>query len=767
MLLPNKQWRRPAYPLRTRLWIEWLAIAGLSGLLVILLVRHDATARLDNILYDRLGAFTQTEPDSAILIAAIDEASLARFGKWPWDRSRHAQFLNQLSEDPPDIVVFDILLSDQGKEPEDAALADAIASQPAVLLPAHFIAPGHNGAAFERIDPQPRFSRPALAVGHVNLTLDSDGILRRVALCASEGGKAPILPHIMEQAYRYRTGKSSSAAWQRAQNCTAPLLLPFAPRGAFSEISYSAIANGEVPSGFWKDRMVLAGATAIGLGDQYAVPSGDGGTLSGVEILGSIYTALERDDFIRPVGKAMTTALSLLALALLLAGFWRWTPRQALIASLGLIALLLMGSVTALWWRLWFPPGAALAGLALVYPLWGWRRLAAISDQMAADLSMLRQEPGLDPLIAARYALPADPVTEQSAALSATITQLRDLRRFVTDVIANLPDPMFLTDLEGHLLLANRKAKEILDDLPPGSAIELIVARLVDHEDRDDVHCFLTDTVGETEFVSFRNLNDRRPFLLHRARFLTGSGQQRGHIHYLADITALEEARQSREQMIEILSHDMRAPQSAILALLNSPTLLDSDVKRRIANHARRTMELAQNFVDMARMRDTPFDGSELILADLATEASDGLWPLASEHGIRLFVEDNGDDGFVIAESDILHRALINLIDNAIKFSPDGGTIRISIRKAVEEDRPSLCLQVFDDGPGIDAALLPHLFTRFVHSKHGKGRIHGTGLGLAFVAMVARRHGGLVRAQNRPEGGACFTLILPEAADEP
>ncbi len=74
-------------------------------------------------------------------------------------------------------------------------------------------------------------------------------------------------------------------------------------------------------------------------------------------------------------------------------------------------------------------------------------------------------------------------------------------------------------------------------------------------------------------------------------------------------------------------------------------------------------------------------------------------------------------------------------------------------------------LQICDEGPGIDADLLPRLFTRFAAHSAPDARIKSSGLGLTYVKAVVQRHGGTVEAQNRPEGGACFRMRLPEAAE--
>jgi len=106
----------------------------------------------------------------------------------------------------------------------------------------------------------------------------------------------------------------------------------------------------------------------------------------------------------------------------------------------------------------------------------------------------------------------------------------------------------------------------------------------------------------------------------------------------------------------------------------------------------------------------------------------------------------------VVGEADTLERAVTNLLDNAVKWSPPGGIIRVQL----EGDR----LRVADQGPGIADADLPYIFDRFYRGDTARNT-PGTGLGLSIVASTAERHGGWVKSGRSAQGGAEFTLWLP------
>lgn len=747
--------------LRQRLLFEWCLILLIGITTVAIASQWRSTEAFDNLVYDRLSALSRPQPDDNILLINIDEPSLEAIGKWPWDRSVHAQLIDKLAASKPRSITLDILLSENGSQAGDEALALSMRRADMVYLPLNFSTPGSDGRAFDTEYPLEAFAAAARGVGHVNINFDDDGLVRHVNLCFDGAGKA--WPHIAELVYR--GAGTASPAFKRLQHCNDQLLLPYSARNSHSEISYAEAMAGEIPAELVRGRDIIIGATAAGMGDNYAAPFGDGGVVSGTEIMANMIGALRRDDFIRPAGSKLTLLFSLLPMLFLMAGFLRWQPRTALVVSIGCILAILAISVGALAVNVWLAPGAALMGVALVYPLWGWRRLQAVSNFMQQELQDFESQGEIVPLPPAA-SKSGDLVGRQSLALGTAIDQLRDLRRFVSDSLEHLPDPMLITDLDGLVTMANHRIEDYLGPVAGGTPLPQLLDHIVAPAHRRSVEDYLrslqSDMAAKRDFVRFIS-PDGSHFVMRSAPIFSDAGLMTGHIHYLADISALAQAENDREEALQLLSHDMRSPQSAIIALL--PTIKDDNVRSRIEGHARRTIALAQDFVDVARMGESPLDGTDVLLVDLARDIADNLWPLAQERGVTIEVVDESDNAFVCAEPDSLGRALTNLLDNAVKFSPDGSTIRISISRIWEPAGSHIELQVCDEGPGIDADLLPRLFTRFAAHAAPDARIKSSGLGLTYVKVVAERHGGTVRAENRLEGGARFSMILPEAAE--
>jgi len=256
---------------------------------------------------------------------------------------------------------------------------------------------------------------------------------------------------------------------------------------------------------------------------------------------------------------------------------------------------------------------------------------------------------------------------------------------------------------------------------------------------------------------------------MRRAKVLSDEGELRGYIQYLADITGLANAAQEREEVLQLLSHDMRAPQAAILAILDSQKADDST--QRIASHARRTLALADNFVGLALIKSTDFAGEDVLLSELVAEANDSLYPLAKARSVKCQLDDQSEGAFVLGEPSTLYRSFVNLIDNAIKYSPDGGIVSIILRNINLDKQPHISVTIADQGEGIAPEMLDVLFERFATDDSGsKGSVKGAGLGLNFVAAVIERHGGSISADNKrakkdDQSGATFTILLPLAPD--
>ncbi|RZL06895.1 MAG: HAMP domain-containing histidine kinase, partial [Rubrivivax sp.] len=236
----------------------------------------------------------------------------------------------------------------------------------------------------------------------------------------------------------------------------------------------------------------------------------------------------------------------------------------------------------------------------------------------------------------------------------------------------------------------------------------------------------------------------------------------------------LRALQREQEEAWRFISHDMRAPQASILTLIErqrSRGPVDADTVAwldRIEGHARRTLALAEGYVHLARVRSGGLRG-QVALNDVLFDAVDQQWALAGARQVRLSSEV--PEALCVAHADgmLLTRALVNLIDNAIKFSPPHGTVRCTL--LCQEGRA--VFTVSDEGPGLDPEAQAALFRPFgvvaspalpspvPDGLPSAAAVQGAGLGLSFVRSVADCHGGQVGVRSTPGQGAAFWLSLP------
>jgi len=468
---------------------------------------------------------------------------------------------------------------------------------------------------------------------------------------------------------------------------------------------------------------------------------------------------------IKPAGLGARLIFALSLLWLLLAGLLVLPPR----ANLALLAVLLVAAVgasAALFSRghLWLSPVAAILGMALVSLVWGWGRLGRVNDLLGHELDRLRS---VDPAGAAGAdaEFESDVVTRQALSLGAAITRIDDLRRFSADALFSLPDATLVADAERQVIAANAAAQTLLADRPwvlEGGGLADALNAL---EPLGRTFPASWPAEGDSGHPIDLHLADGRAFQIQTVFRRDAAGESEGWIVRLADITPLTAAMRQREQALQLLTHDMRSPQTSILALLATTPGLPPEASERLAAYARRTLALADGFVQLARAEVTQTTMEPVDLCDVAVEAIDELWPQCRQRHIE--IRQEGCDGPMMALGDrgVLARALVNLIGNAVKYGPDGSTIVVRAATVLDGGRTYVDLSITDQGPGLtveEAALAFRPFQRF--DRPGAEAAGGAGLGLAFVQAAATRHGGGVSCRSTPGGGATFTLRLPEMA---
>jgi signal transduction histidine kinase len=241
-----------------------------------------------------------------------------------------------------------------------------------------------------------------------------------------------------------------------------------------------------------------------------------------------------------------------------------------------------------------------------------------------------------------------------------------------------------------------------------------------------------------------------------------------GRLLVLHDVTAERAIERMREDMISMMVHDLRNPVGAAytaVELLRSGELgeLDPDQHEAVAivnRSLNRVQTLINNILSLRELESgqVPIEYTEIHLSALVDETLRVQTSLAAARQVRLENQVLSDLPAAWADADLIGRVLQNLVDNAIKFSPAGGWVRVTAKTVREGDRTAIWVSVCDSGPGIPSSIRGQLFQKFVTGRQ-KGR--GSGLGLAFCKLALEAHGERIWTESVPECGTTFTFSLP------
>jgi two-component system phosphate regulon sensor histidine kinase PhoR len=356
--------------------------------------------------------------------------------------------------------------------------------------------------------------------------------------------------------------------------------------------------------------------------------------------------------------------------------------------------------------------------------------------------------------------------------LARRLAELARDRGRMEAILAGMIEGVIVVDPQGRLQLVNDAARQMLklDDLAIGR-----------HYVETIRHPAITDLVGaalaeQTPMsVEMSPPRDASRTIMVRAA-PAASGAAHGAIVVLHDITELRRVDQIRRDFVANVSHELRTPLTAIRgyveALLDENEDEDEDAdkfvsaeRRRfldiIQRHALRMESLVKDLLRLARLdagQETldisPCDTRALVQAVVAD-----LAPALDARGQKVGITIGPGAESFQADPAKLHDVLRNLIANASTYAPEGSTIRVTGDKTTAS---RTAISVADDGPGIPDGDALRVFERFYRVEKSRARDPGgTGLGLAIVKHLVELHGGSVRTDNGPAGGARFTIELP------
>lgn len=359
------------------------------------------------------------------------------------------------------------------------------------------------------------------------------------------------------------------------------------------------------------------------------------------------------------------------------------------------------------------------------------------------------------------------PGRETATSLTRKVGDLRSERDLLRRIIDGMHEGVLLLDKDGRLALMNPAFREML--LLPSDVIGQPLLDVVRHAELkellDRARVSKATCSGEIELSG---LKPRR--LLVRGTSLPGEAD--GLLAVFFDVTEIRRLESLRRDFVANVSHELRTPVTAVLSAaetLRGPAAAEPEAANQfltiIERNAERLQRLIEDLLDLSRIesRELRLSPDSFALGPFVNQLASTFRERADKKRIRLAV-DVPPELKIRADRRALEQVLANLVDNAVKYCPDGAEVRIhaeSLGKVVK-------LSVDDTGAGIEPAHLPRLFERFYRADAGRSRqLGGTGLGLSIVKHLVEAMSGSVEVESTLGRGTSFRIELPADGGTP
>ncbi len=769
-------------------------------------------------------------PPDEVVIVAIDEESIKRYGRFPWPRGLMAQALRKLSEAQPKVIALNVLYTDQTNEADDAALAEAIKFAGNVVVAAQLVETPVSGAAWLR--PLPAVEQAAAATSHGNVLTDYDGVARSLTLRqADDEGNAlwAMAVEVMRVGDRLSPdaardtpegvkigsrvipieAEAEPVSFSNRETQNSPQTfragrMPIeyiGPAGSFADktISIADVIDGQTAPeklSACRDKYVLIGATAAAMADRVASPfssftnkRGDrsGALIPGVEVSANAITTILRSRFYRETPDWMAALIAALVAvvvigAITLAQGGRELIRQ-IAALLGITILILGLSYLVFVHSMTTPPLiSAIVSLIVTAPLALLLRSltasASLDDRIAemilesARLSPFAIEGGTENKKPSRW---PRGISRKASALAALQNRLLARTQFLDRSLQSVEDGLLIADAKGRVAYANRGAAKILGLTERSLIGSDLFDRLREIEygaDKPD----LDRAAGFSRMLDERMAIEReivagaaepRYYALRIVAVSDGPDQNSlGFVATLSDITKQRELQRMQSDVIQLVTHEMKTPLTAIKGMSEVLMKFEPDSEKRremsatINEATQRMTRMIDDYLDLTRLESGVREPRLAFhrVESLIEQNLLMLDPVAARRGVKLIRKFTQGAPAILVDADLLSRALTNLVANAIKYTRANTEVVISVRAG--ED--NFFISVADQGDGIAPEHHLRIFEKFFRVPRVEDAdTPGTGLGLALVREIAEQHGGRVIVESDVGEGSIFTLRLP------
>ncbi|MEX0762130.1 MAG: ATP-binding protein [Dehalococcoidia bacterium] len=439
-----------------------------------------------------------------------------------------------------------------------------------------------------------------------------------------------------------------------------------------------------------------------------------------------------------------------------------WALRWQILAEA--IALTVMVTASTLVWGV---PGAVISGLiGIVAALWTGSRLSALLGSVTEGIlriGSVDRHYRLEPEGPAELHRMTRAVNRMSDRLGRLVDIEAGERARLASILDAMQEGVVVVGEDGAVESANAAAMNILGTPASFRAGQLLTSLTRNYEiNRIAIECAEMREPRQAQV----ELYDLRRFVQALATPLAGRVDGEGRALLLInDLTEIRRVDVTRREFFSNASHELRTPIAAVRAsaeTLQRGAMADPEVAadflRRIVEDVARMDVMVSEMLELSRLESgqTPLHLAPVDVGRLLRSVADRFHPQANELGVLLRVEFPEDTPMVTADRDKMEHVLTNLVANALKATPRGGSICLGAVPVNDAIR----LQVSDTGAGIAPEHLPHIFERFFKANPARND-GGSGLGLAIAKHIVQAHGGGITAESSPGMGATFTVTLP------
>ncbi|MDZ4817041.1 MAG: ATP-binding protein [Verrucomicrobiota bacterium] len=265
-------------------------------------------------------------------------------------------------------------------------------------------------------------------------------------------------------------------------------------------------------------------------------------------------------------------------------------------------------------------------------------------------------------------------------------------------------------------------------------------------------------------------LENEKVLKTNALRLVSSEGSTQGVVVVFHDVTTIKRLEAMRKEFVANVSHELRTPLAIIRGY--SETLLDGPIDdptqvqkfhSAIHRHTIRMTLLIDDLMELTKLESGRFPLTKVSthLPSLLERTLGEFEEMAGRKNLSLSIEGIGVSESIYIDPKLIERVMYNLLDNAVKYTPEGGKVVITLNEKNSETQ----VTVADTGPGIPLADQPHIFERFYRVEKGRTRdVGGTGLGLSICKHIVFNHGGRIWVESEPGKGSRFHFVLPDQA---